>query len=74
MRMTISVAIFGIAVPIRKCSVFMHLDFVYSLSQKPLTGLQEKMETRIAAIHHAMTTPCTMFAMSLNLARGKTLR
>ena len=72
--MTMSVAMFGTALPMKKCSVLMHFDSVYILSQNPLMGLQEKMEMRMTAIHQAMTTPCTMLAASLNLGTEKIRR
>ena len=65
---------FGTAFPTKKCLVLMHVDFVYSLSQKPLIGVHENMETRIIAIHHAMTIPAIAFAIILNFRTEKILR
>ena len=58
---------FATALPMKKCSVFIHLDFVYFLSQNPLIGLQEKIAVRTRAIHQATHIVVTMFAANLNL-------
>ena len=63
-----SVPIFATALPMKKCSVFKHLDLVYLLSQNPLIGLQVKMAVRIRAVAQATTIAVTMFAA--NLKRG----
>ena len=69
-----SVPIFATALPIKKCSVFKHLDLVYLLSQNPLIGLQVKMAVRIRAIAQATTIAVTMFAANMKRRTEKIRR
>ena len=69
-----SVPIFATALPMKKRSVFKHLDLVYFLSQNPLTGLQVKMAVRIRAVPQATTKAVTMFAANLKVGTEKIRR
>ena len=69
-----SVPMFATALPMKKCSVFKHLDLVYLRSQSPLIGLQVKMAVRIRAIAHATTIAVTMFAASMRRGTEKIRR
>lgn len=60
------------ALPMRKDSVLLHLDLIV-WSRYPLRGLQENIDTRMTALHKAMTTAPMMLATGLNF-ESKTLR
>ena len=71
--MIISVKMLGTAFPTKNASVLIHLGLTV-LSQKPLMGRQEKIETKTIAIHQAMTTAPTIDDKILNSATAKILR
>ena len=69
-----SVVMFPTTLPMKKRSVLIHLDLVYTLSQNPLIGLQEKIAVSITAAPHPETIAVTMFAANLKLGTEKIRR
>ena len=63
----------GTELPMKNLRVSMHLEGMVR-SQNPLTGLHEKMETRIQATPQAITNAPTMLVAIANLGPGKIAR